>query len=43
MAAPMLRAPDKPPRPPTSRPRLEGPLTGIALIWVAEVYIDPPL
>lgn len=24
----------------TSRPRLEGPLNGIALIWVAVVYID---
>lgn len=30
-----LQPPDKPI---TSRPRLEGPLNGIALIWVAVVY-----
>lgn len=37
MAAAVLRL-QPPDKPITSRPRLEGPLNGIALIWVAVVY-----
>lgn len=37
MAAAVLRL-QPPDKPITSRPRLEGPLNGIALIWVAVAY-----
>lgn len=42
MAAPILRlrAPDKPPPPSPPGPGWRAPLNGIALIWVAVVYID---